>query len=129
MVATVVAAVVVMGTPQMQRRARQDERRLEDLRRIVMLTQMVAATHGSVPDDLDAIAKQPGRPTTRDPFTGAPYEYVVLDARHYRLCATFQTDSASGVGRRRTFEIPWPDPEWQHPAGRHCFDRVIKRND
>lgn len=121
-VATVVAAVAVMGTPDAQRRMRQDERRIRDLDRIVDVARIEAREHGRLPASLDVLAKRPGRLTIRDPFTDAPYEYRVVDARSFQVCATFETDSATDIddGPR------WVASEWQHPAGRHCFDRVLE---
>lgn len=128
-IAVVVGAIAVMGSPQAQRRVRQDERRIEDLQRIAALAQMLARTQGRLPADLGAIASQPGRRVTNDPFTGAPYEYMVLDARRYRLCAKFDTDSATTDGEPGRYEFAGVSPEWQHPAGRYCFDRLVERAD
>lgn len=56
-----------------------------------------------------------------DPVSGASYEYVVTDARGYRLCATFTTDTA------RSGDVTgWPGEVWSHAAGHQCFDRKVK---
>lgn len=122
-VASVIAAVAVMGTPGAQRRMRQDERRIRDLDRIVDLARIEAREHGRLPASIDVLAKRPGRLAVRDPFTRAPYEYRVIDARSFQVCATFETDTAAGDGDDRP---RWTDLQWEHPAGRHCFDRMLE---
>ncbi len=124
-VATVVAAVAVMGTPDAQRRMRQDERRIRDLDRIDDVVRIEAREHGRLPASIDVLAKRPGRLATRDPFTGAPYEYRTVDARRFQLCATFETDSAADSDE----EPVWVDTQWKHPSGRHCFDRTFDAKD
>ena len=49
---------------------------------------------------------------TRDPQTGRPYEYMRVDARHYRLCAVFNRASETGGPT---------EPYWAHGAGRTCY--------
>ena len=49
--------------------------------------------------------------TRKDPVTDDFYEYARLEGRHYRICATFDTDDTQ---RQDGFA---------HPAGHTCFNR------
>lgn len=123
--ATVVAAVWVMGSPSAQREAKLDGRRIDDLNRIVQVINRDFDAHGTLPADLATLARQPGqRLSTTDPVNGTPYGYEVTGARTYRLCAVFVTDTAE----IRAVAGPWAAEDWNHGAGRHCFDRKATRS-
>lgn len=119
-VATVIAAVVVMGTPQHQRDIRLDARRTSDLEDIVTAAREHADRSGALAGTLTQLAARPGlRLNIIDPATAQPYEYNVLDAHRFVVCATFATDTADD-----TFERGFPrDQDWVHPAGRQCFTK------
>ncbi len=117
--AAVTAAIFAMGGPSAQRAMRLDERRIADLARIVRDVRGYYDSHRKLPPDLATLSDQPGRRARRDPGTGAPYPYEIVDARRFRLCAAFSTDTAQtpeGDAYRG-------DEDWSHPAGRHCFER------
>ena len=123
--ATVVAAVAVMGSPSAQREAKLDARRAADLFRITSAVERWVERHGALPRDLATLAAEPGvRLAVADPVSGAPYGYTVTDARGYRLCATFTTDTA------QSGDVDgWPGDAWSHAAGHQCFDRKLKAPD
>jgi hypothetical protein len=122
-VATVVAAIVVMGSPSAQRTAKLDDRRVRDLDRIVDVIGHYVEREHSLPPDLATLAREPGRRLAIvDPVDGSPYGYEITGARTFRLCAVFATDTAKspeGSERRR-------GDAWNHGTGRQCFDRKIK---
>lgn len=118
-VATIVAAIVVLGPPGKQRQLRLDERRVADLIGIKNAVATYVRQHEALPSDLAALAKLPGvRIKQADPETGASYEYAVVDERSYRLCAVFATKSE---GDR--VAPPYFETGWAHEAGRQCFER------
>jgi hypothetical protein len=118
--ATVAAAIAVLGSPGMQRQLRQDERRVRDLSSLKGEIEEWGTERGALPADLAVLARRPGvRLTTADPFSAQPYAYQVLDVRNYRLCATFDTDTAEARNDRPT------DRTWRHPRGNHCFDLAL----
>lgn len=118
--ATVVAGISVMGLPSAQRDQQLDQRRVQDLRRIVEAVDSYVTTRNSLPPNLQALARQPGRSLSIvDPVDGSPYAYQVVDARAFRLCAVFATDTAT----YRQKDGPWIEDRWLHGAGRQCFDR------
>ena len=122
--ATVAAAVWVMGGPGAQRQLRLDERRLQDLNQLQGLVDGYALEHKALPADLATLQRVPGQALSfADPVTGVPYEYRVVAGNRYQLCAVFITDSAEQqrAGGR------WQGPDWTHARGRHCFTRDVEQ--
>lgn len=119
-VATLVAAVVVIGPPSQQREARLDSRRVQDLQRIVQAVDSHYANHAALPADMAALAAQPGWGlATTDPQDGTPYIYEVTGERSYRVCAGFTTDTA------KSSDAPWAPGNWNHGIGRQCFRQAV----
>jgi hypothetical protein len=121
-VATIVAAIVVMGPPSTQRLSRLDERRVTDLGNLTQAIQAYREAHDRLPADLPVLAAEPGsRLAIVDPGTAQPYGYAVLGAREYQLCARFDTDTAA------TMEPPvaWVPGDWNHGVGTRCFKRSV----
>lgn len=115
-VVTLVAAFLVMRSPSEERMRRLDQRRVDELTTLQQAVEAYVRKHDRLPADLDAAAD--GFAVSRnDPVTGQPYEYAVVDARTYRLCAVFETTAEGGMATARLFQ-------WAHGAGRHCFERV-----
>lgn len=124
-IATVVTAMLVMGSPGSQRESRLDRKREHDLRRIAIVIDAVTVAGKPLPTDLDSLAREPGRRLSiADPVTDAPYVYEITGDGSYRLCAVFTTDTAQESRMARI------DQDWLHGAGKHCFDRkAIQRKD
>jgi type II secretory pathway pseudopilin PulG len=118
-VASIAAAIAVIGTPAEQRLKRIDERRVRDLMALEAAVDAYRTAHGRLPGQLEALqAARTGREVRlRDAQTGAVYGYRRLDASRYELCAGFATAT-----RERTDDFAWGG-EWSHPAGRYCFVR------
>ncbi|ATE72258.1 hypothetical protein [Lysobacter capsici] len=121
-VAAIAMAVVKMGGPGAQRQMRLDERRVQDLSRIVEELRSYFDAHKALPPDLTKLAAQPGLALSiRDPDTTAPYAYQPGQNGRFRLCARFATDTAQGATAMRD-PTPWLGKGWRHPAGDHCYD-------
>lgn len=119
-IATVAAALWVMGSPGAQRLVRLDQRRVQDLQQVEQAIDLHFRRHDALPADLAALATQPGvRLAVADPVDGAAYGYEATGPRSYRLCARFDTDTAQAPDGAR----PWGGHDWSHGAGRHCFER------
>ena len=113
----VAAAIYVTGSPMQQRRERIDERRVEALMTLAREAHAHArARNGRLPASLDALERPGLRLERRDPVTGTPYEYRVLDAKTFELCATFESDTAQRSPRG-------VESQWAHGVGRQCFRR------
>lgn len=122
-VTTVIAAILVMGSPSTQRELRLDQKRVGDLGRIANAVRNHAERHGALPKDLTTLASQPGRWISFvDPKDGSPYAYEVTGARTFRLCAVFATDTAKT--ENAGFES---GDDWIHGIGRQCFDLRAKK--
>jgi hypothetical protein len=119
-VATLLAALWTMESPSRQRDHRLDERRIGELGQIELAVAAWHGMHGRLPASLADVAAQPGASLPlKDPVSGKPYDYAVTSERGYRLCAEFATTTA-GRGQPAYY-----DRDWQHPAGRHCFERKV----
>jgi hypothetical protein len=119
--ASVIAAIVMLGGPGVQRKHKMDGVRVQNLTRIALSVNGYFTRHKELPADLDAIAKEPGYHISQlDPDTGKPYGYQILGANSYRLCADFSLDSAYDSPE---FYNAYPNVSWAHGLGHQCFDR------
>ncbi|NYZ61231.1 hypothetical protein [Luteimonas deserti] len=115
------AALVLIGSPASQREARLDAARVRDLVAIERRVNAHAQREHALPASLSAL--DPGGRIV-DPASGATYGYTVIDARRFRLCARFATDSRDALRQAE----PWIQQEWQHGVGETCFDRTLERD-
>ena len=106
--AAVAAGLLAAGSPATARERRFDDRRVEDLTALGQAVDQHHSASGRLPDTLAELAQD--WLDQRDPRTAQPYEYRVLNADTYHLCAVFQQPSAHGAGF------------WRHGSGRHCFN-------
>lgn len=119
--ASVIAAIVVLGAPSVQRQRKMDEMRVRNLTLITRSVDGYFARHKELPADLDALAKEPGYHIARsDPDTGKSYGYQILGATSYRLCAEFTGDSATDSSQ---YFGAYVNVTWAHGQGHQCFDR------
>jgi hypothetical protein len=119
--ASVIAAIVMLGGPSVQRRHKMDGVRVQNLTFIAMSVNGYFTRHKELPADLDALAKEPGyHISPLDPETGNPYGYEILSATSYRLCADFNLDSATDSPDPYNTYV---DVSWAHGPGHQCFDR------
>lgn len=122
--ATLIATLIVVGSPQRARTRELDQARVRDLHGLQERVQRHRELRGRLPASLaETIDSQPGQGGMRlsDPASGVPYEYAVVDSVTFTLCASFA--AADSVG-------PWGedvDRFWRHPAGRHCFRFEVRR--
>lgn len=130
-VVAVIAAVgwgfAVIGSPLDQRDKRFDERRMQDLSMLQnhitnywQNKEMLPVNLSDLEDPLLGII------IPADPETGDSYEYRVVGDLTFELCATFKTED--GNNQRAVPQIYPPrgqDYNWQHDAGRVCFERTI----
>jgi hypothetical protein len=114
-VAVVVAGIVMIGPPGEERARRLDQRRARELQAIVFNVVAYWTAKGRLPASLEEISKESGVVSfsVRDPVTGAPYGYRVVDDKNYELCATFDRASSEVFG----------GDFWTHGTGTRCFTR------
>ena len=117
----VVYALTLTGSPGSQRDERLDRDRVSHLSNIAENIDLHWERNEELPGDFD---EMPG-PTyyvesVHDPETGLRYEYRVLEAPRYELCAIFSTDTTGRVHGDRRFS----ESRWDHQEGRNCFELV-----
>lgn len=135
-IGSIVAGFSVLGTPQSQRMLRYDSQKVSDLQsiqwQIVNYWQQKGVLPATLTELQDTIS---GFRAPTDPQTQTSYEYVRTSTLAFNLCATFNK-SVQGTGNSMVTPQGYPasdiwDPysklgeNWQHEAGRQCFERTI----
>jgi len=128
--ATVASGFFIIGSPKTERLHRFDYQRLSDLQMIQdqavyfwQSKERLPATLSNLTDEIS------GFQVPFDPETKAGYEYRIISATTFELCATFNLPS----DERESMETaPMAAPysksgfnNWKHEAGRQCFERTI----
>ncbi len=133
----IVGGFLIVGSPMHQRQVRFDERRVNDL--MTLQNQIVNRWQikGSLPEALENLKDDiSGFVPPVDPETDALYEYHRLEPLKFSLCTEFKISDEKTTNNRVTRYATKPVPyygidenpygeNWQHPAGRHCFERTI----
>jgi hypothetical protein len=114
-VAAIIVALIIVGSPGHERMRRLDERRLRDLVGMTRAVNLYWTKNNKLPASLEELFNRPGTDVeSRDPLTGQHYFYGVVGWKTYELCADFQHESreenSDGFGRF-----------WSHGVGRRCF--------
>ena len=115
------------GSPQNQRLVRFDEQKVNDLQSIQnQLVYNWWQQKGSLPQTLDALNDSiSGFNVPVDSQRNQPYEYSLTGAKSFQLCAVFNRDT---VKPNEAIPAIYPYYNWQHGAGRVCFDRTIDQS-
>ncbi len=132
--AVVVGAFFVVGSPNSARLAQFDQQKIVDLRDIQNQIVNYWQRKEVLPPSLDALNDPISNfKVPVDPQSGAAYEYTVKDATNlsFELCANFNRDGAdlySPTLPRAVYNSEGkPSDNWQHFAGRVCFERTIDK--
>jgi hypothetical protein len=132
--ATIIAGFFIVGTPGEARKMRLDVQKVADLQsvqsQVVYYWQQKKALPMSLADLHDSIS---GYRAPVDPQTNQPYEYIKTGPLSFQLCADFNAAGSNNnamEGRYPTsIAMPYAKggmlDNWQHAAGRTCFERVI----
>ncbi|OGN16972.1 MAG: hypothetical protein A3C88_01895 [Candidatus Yanofskybacteria bacterium RIFCSPHIGHO2_02_FULL_50_12] len=132
-VLAVIYGFFVAGSPQNQRLVRFDERKVSDLASIQSyLVYTYWQQKGALPASLSELSDPISSfMVPNDPQTGQPYEYRRKGERAFQLCAEFNLPSQEIQKGSSIEPLParpdyYPRNEnWEHGAGRTCFDRTI----
>lgn len=125
-VAAVVGGFMLSGSPKEARLENADLTRVDNLQQIASSVRGYYAVNKTLPVDLAVITDEPGYfpSELKDPLTGADYEYRVVDAQSFELCATFDTNSNT---KETAVRIPVPQDKGGeinlnfHDTGKNCF--------
>ena len=121
-VVSIIAGVILVGSPAQGRLERLDRGRIEDLEGIMRAMDLYWSRSERLPASLEELVADPRvEVNTRDPGSAEPYEYYPLDEDTYELCASFDRESRA-PGRRA------PADSWSHGAGRNCFVLTVDRS-
>lgn len=139
-IALLIAGLFIAGTPAQQRRVRFDTQRDNDLQSIQGQIVQFWIDKGALPTSLTQLTDSiSGFVAPADPETKRAYEYRVLGAFSFELCATFgaEGDTNTNLGLSAPIKSAPIDPasglpvstdlegSWKHAAGRVCFKRTI----
>lgn len=114
-VASLITGFSLIDSPTVSRAKATDEQRLNDLFTIQSSINSYYLRTQELPTSLEKIDVIQNIPV--DPRTDQPYGYDVIDQDEYKLCATFETDSADQADyypRYYGFDL-------QYQAGENCF--------
>jgi len=129
---SVAGAFYVTGGPVMARYLAQDQQRVKDLRQIYSKVNHFYENEGRLPNDLDEANKNPYTfiQNKKDPISGKPYGYTVVDTSTFRLSSDFHLPSP-----RRETKQGGPssygagdDGFWTHSSGNDSFTLKLKSN-
>ena len=131
---TIIAGFFIIGTPQQIRVQKQDAIRVQDLQtiqwQVVNYWQQKQKLPTGLAELVDPIS---GFMVPVDPQTKEPYEYSSTGRLSFKLCATFAAEGGTNGTEGRPYAVA-VEPKsagtgvqdnWQHSAGKVCFDRTI----
>lgn len=134
-VASIILGFMVIGSPASQRERRYDNQRTSDLQSIQWQIVNYWQQKEAIPETLSELEDPiSGFRAPVDPKTGSVYEYAKTGNLSFELCATFaHATLATSLGQDQDSIAPMPIREpymrigenWQHEAGRTCFERTI----
>lgn len=123
-------AITQIDSPSDVRERKADNQQITDLQEIQWRLEDELRMNGELPTELNGIFV--GQPVPSAPLNREPYEYAVTDDG-FRLCATF-TFPSGDTGINNMNRPMFPEEKgafvtsynWDHDAGRHCFERTIQ---
>ncbi len=136
--AAVVAGFFIVGSPKSERLHRLDDQRVGNLQFIQSEIVNYWVNKARLPVKLSDLADNiRGISVPNDPETSADYEYLIKGPLAFSLCASFSLPTAGAASESVRIAAPKPvtypgypygQDNWQHAAGRVCFDRAIDKD-
>ncbi len=129
--ALLITAFSVFGSPATTRKVRADNQRATDLQSIQWQVVNIWQQKGALPTDIGALQDPISAAYVPvDPETGAAYEYKKTGMKSFQLCATFSLASDESMNSDMSNAVVAPkgtygNDTWAHTAGKTCFDRTI----
>ena len=115
-VGSIIAGVILVGSPSEGRFQRLDSGRIEDFKQIMAATDSYWDRNERLPTSLDELAEDARTQVNMvDPGSAQSYEHRALDEDTYELCTTFDRESLESA-RRSSADF------WRHGVGRQCFE-------
>lgn len=124
----IVGGLLLIDSPTEMRERKIDNSQLETLSKIQAAVVDYVQINGQLPQALSDLKSESDKHDA--PKGRAAYEYNLTD-NGFSLCAEFALPSIDG----ENYYTYWGDSagilngdDWEHPAGRHCFDRPVNIN-
>lgn len=121
-VASIVGGFFLIDSPQITRMKKRDQERVMHLNNIRSIITSDYINTKVLPTDLSA----PKFSGNIDPSTNQLYEYRLIDATKYELCATFELPADDP--QKNGYSAPYPSggENWDyHQEGRQCFEQTV----
>lgn len=131
---SIIGSFFIIGSPTTTRLRRLDEQRVSHLQAIQWQVLEYWQQKSALPETLSLLENPlTGFSLPADPQNAAAYEYRLVSALSFELCATFSlsdktlSDSRARGGFTKPVSVPYPHlgEAWTHEAGRSCFERTI----
>lgn len=138
--ASLVMAFIVVGSPKTQRLYRIDSQKTSDLQSIQWQIINYWQQKGKLPESLGVLNDPISSfmiPEDPEVALGKSYMYAVTEKRTFELCADFNLPTPTtgtpitggkplgGVAYDTSYPTRGIDENWEHGAGVHCFKRTI----
>lgn len=127
----VVGAFFIIGSPQQARLVQLDDQKVNDLQNIQYQIVNYWQRKDQLPQNLTALNDSiSGYVVPNDPETNQSYEYTIKDAKNltFELCADFNLESSAGQNvPKYAYPVDGISQNWDHAAGRVCFERTIDK--
>jgi len=121
-IVSIIAGIIVIGSPSQGRFERLDSGRIVDLKGIMGATDLFWSRNERLPASLEELAEDARTSVNRiDPGSGEAYGYEILSEDSYQVCATFDRESVELPGRSA-------NDFWRHGAGRQCFQLEVDKS-
>lgn len=88
-----VGGFMIVGGPEYARMERHDQQRAQDLRMLGQYYRCQPEVYHPRVTAPNRCERQRTKPTALDPVTGAEYQFALVDADTFEVCAEFQTDA------------------------------------
>jgi hypothetical protein len=133
--AAVIAGFFIAGSPGKERVRRFDDRRVQDLQFLQSEIVNYWVNKERLPESFAVLRDDiRGVGIPRDPETASEYEYRVVAGETFALCAAFTLPSVSETSvskpaypRTSYPYYPYAGENWEHGAGKICFERTIDK--
>mgnify|MGYP003385972903 FL=1 len=124
---SIVSGFFIVGTPGQARLGRFDQQKVSDLQQIqseivnyYQAKQKLPLTLADINDPLSQYGSAPVNPETLQ-----PYEYKTTGKTSFQLCTNFNNIATSPTYSAPIVKRASVSDNWEHVAGRVCFDRII----
>lgn len=123
-----------ISNPFLEKAKKLDQQRVTDLQSISYAISNYNAQNYKLPGNLSEIKLTSGTSKTTDPETNKKYDYKIISASEYELCATFGVDTQikPDVSVRATSIVQPPQTDIyatitnEHPKGEYCYKLTVQ---